>query len=778
MRGNSRMLKFFLLLFIAPLTVYGTPVEISSISDLQKIGNDPSFPLDGHYVLNQDIDAAETATWNGGKGFLPIGKNTEVPWDYPGFSGLFDGQGHTISGLAVTQAEDNGIEASYLVGLFGVVTGEIRNLGLSDFMVTGANNVGGLAGENKGTVANCHASGTARGVGVTGLLIGANFGIVTDCHAAGVSTVRDGSLGGLIGVNGNTGEVTRCYAEGTVGREGACTNIGGLIGDNDGTVVGCYSTCSVLGHGFLGGLIGDNNSLVHVKDCYATGSLFGNAFVGGLIGSHNEGTVTNCHASGAVNAMLCAGGLVAVNFGEISDCYATGDVKGTFQNSEVGGLIGLNEGPVSGCHAEGDVAGLSQPVAVGGLVGRNTSTLTGCFASGAVSGTAELNAIEASIGGLVGYNEGQVTICHALGTVTTTGMKLEVGGFVGRSRVSTLTNCYASGAVIVTGTAAPAGLTGHVSVGGFAGFNETTLVGCRAAGAVTGTAPEMDLGGFVGQNSGPAATGCYATGESRGTATSGLLRAGGLTGYNQSALTDCFATGAVTASGPRVYVGGLIGANYSGPVTECYAAGAVKGTGATFLAGGLAGDNMSAVITSSYWDKEATLRTSSSGSDAAFGKTTVEMKQPSTYVGWDFASTWGIDPSVNLGYPYLTAFRKTTITPSIAPMFVEEGQFLELSAPSGTDYQWMKDGQPVVTIGKQDRIKGMTTPVLSFDPVLMSDEGVYTCQYTVYGLVQVTAPLLLQVREPDSVPVAGVTGMALLAGLLISGACVSCRKKK
>lgn len=342
-------------LFIISVTVYGAPIEISSISDLQKIGNDPSFPLDGYYVLTQDIDAAETATWNGGRGFLPIGKNTEVPWDYPGFSGIFDGQGHTISGLAATQAEDNGIEASFLVGLFGVVTGEIRNLGLSDFMVTGANNVGGLVGENRGTVANCRGSGTVRGVGVTGGLIGSNFGTVTDCHATGVSTVRDGGLGGLIGVNGTTGEVTRCYAEGTVGREGVCTNIGGLIGDNDGTVVGCNATCEVLGHGFLGGLIGDNNSLVHVKDCHATGSVIGNAFVGGLIGAHNEGTVTNCYATGTVTAMLCAGGLVAVNFGEVNDCYATGDITGTFQNSEVGGLIGLNEGPVSRCHAEGDV---------------------------------------------------------------------------------------------------------------------------------------------------------------------------------------------------------------------------------------------------------------------------------------------------------------------------------------------------------------------------------------------------------------------------------------
>src|SRR5204862_220704 len=39
------------------------PIGIASIVDLQKIGNDPAYPLTGQYVLTQDIDATETATW-------------------------------------------------------------------------------------------------------------------------------------------------------------------------------------------------------------------------------------------------------------------------------------------------------------------------------------------------------------------------------------------------------------------------------------------------------------------------------------------------------------------------------------------------------------------------------------------------------------------------------------------------------------------------------------------------------------------------------------------
>ena len=187
---------------------------------------------------------------------------------------------------------------------------------------------------------------------------------------------------------------------------------------------------------------------------------------------------------------------------------------------------------------------------------------------------------------------------------------------------------------------------------------------------------------------------------------------------------------------------------------------------------------MNAVVSASYWDRQATLQTISSGSESSFGKTTEEMKQQVTYAGWDFTATWGLDASVNLGYPHLRAFQETAITPSIAPMFVEEGQYLELTAPAGAEYQWMKDGQPIVSTGKEDRIKGMTGQMLSFDPVLMVDSGVYTCRYTVYGMVLITPPLVLQVNPMDSVPVAGMAGMALLAGLLTLSASRYCRRKK
>jgi len=45
-------------------------IPISTIEDLQKIGNDPEYPMDGYYYLTNDIDASDTIRWNNGKGVI------------------------------------------------------------------------------------------------------------------------------------------------------------------------------------------------------------------------------------------------------------------------------------------------------------------------------------------------------------------------------------------------------------------------------------------------------------------------------------------------------------------------------------------------------------------------------------------------------------------------------------------------------------------------------------------------------------------------------------
>ncbi len=152
-----------LLLFISE-SAHSAVIQISNITDLQKIGKDPSYPLNGEYELTQDIDASDTINWNGGKGFDPVGDESNP------FRGIFDGNGHVIRNLYINRVGED------YVGLFGYVGGEVRNLGLENVQVLGSNRVGGLVGYNYyGTVSQCYSAGSVLGSGsYVGGLVGYN----------------------------------------------------------------------------------------------------------------------------------------------------------------------------------------------------------------------------------------------------------------------------------------------------------------------------------------------------------------------------------------------------------------------------------------------------------------------------------------------------------------------------------------------------------------------------------------------------------------------------
>jgi hypothetical protein len=251
------------------------------------------------------------------------------------FTGSFDGDGHSISGLVIDSTED-------YQGLFGL-SGEgavVENLVLIDLSVKGNCNVGGLVGwNNGGTVQNSHVAGNVEGDGYVGGLVGFNNGTVKNSRAAG-------------SVSGNE-------------------RIGGLAGYHHGsTLENSYATGSVNGVESVGGLLGENIGLVHGS--HATGSVSGNNSVGGLVGN-NWGTVQNSHATGSANGVESVGGLVGVNqinsfchiIAVVENSYATGSVSGS---ANVGGLVGYNWGTVQNSHATGSTNGVES---VGGLVGVN-----------------------------------------------------------------------------------------------------------------------------------------------------------------------------------------------------------------------------------------------------------------------------------------------------------------------------------------------------------------------------------------------------------------------
>ena len=316
------------------------------------------------YELTGDLDFDDPASYvtgsidkgwsqnEEGMGWPPIGSYNE------GFNATFDGNGHTIFNLFIDRQDEDS------VGLFAVLTGpgEVGQVGLVDANVTGNSGVGGLVGNNRGSIKDSHAMGKVSGWLSIGMLVGSNFSNITDSYAAG-NVSGDWSVGGLAG--GNWGTISRSHAAcEVIGR----TQVGGLAGGNQGLIDKSHATGDVSGAQTVGGLVGDNNNGGMIAASYATGNVSGSSFR--------------------------AGGLVGENHDTIVASYATGDVSG---NSTVGGLVGLNSwSKLISSYSTGAVSG---HMYVGGLVGRNSvmSSIISSYARGPVSG-------DEIVGGLIGEN--------------------------------------------------------------------------------------------------------------------------------------------------------------------------------------------------------------------------------------------------------------------------------------------------------------------------------------------------------------------------------------
>lgn len=213
-----------------------TPIVINNINDLQAVQNN----LSANYVLGANIDAA-------GFSFTPIGSVANP------FTGIFDGQGHTISNLTINNVSNTDS------GLFGDIgaTGAVSNVGLINESVTSSySNVGGIVGENFGTVSQSYVTGNVSGATYVGALVGFNgaSGSITQSFATG--TANGQIAGGLVGLNG--GAISDSYATGAVNYFRVSVEAGGLVGLNSGSITQSYATGPVGNSGgfVLGGLVG------------------------------------------------------------------------------------------------------------------------------------------------------------------------------------------------------------------------------------------------------------------------------------------------------------------------------------------------------------------------------------------------------------------------------------------------------------------------------------------------------------------------------------------
>ena len=640
---------------------------------------------DASAILTANIDLSSVGNW------IPIGNE-----DHP-YSGTFDGDGHTISGLYIKSSADD-------QGLFGYVgqNGTVKDLTVSG-SVSGNDYVGGVVGyNNRGTVTGCtfSVSGSVSGGEDVGGVVGYNNGgTVTGCTFSVSGSVSGGEdVGGVVGYN-NGGTVTGCTFSGS-GSVSGDLYVGGVVGLNSSNVENCYNIGKVTGSADssnVGGVVGYNYIGGSVKNSYNTGAVSGGEDVGGVVG-YNIDSVTNCYNTGTVTGSgSYVGGVVGDNYcGSVTNCYNTGKVTGSADNSNVGGVVGHNAGTplgastVTNCYNIGSVTGSGS--FVGGVVGANDSntTVTGCYflqqdgLSGGAKGATAVNDLPElckKFENVTGWETNTI-----LNRPVLTSNHEDDGTQAHPYRISTATQLETFRDLVNRGGAgasAHAKLMNDIDLSSVCGESNSWIPIGSISKPYSGTfdGNGKTISGLYINNSTADYQGlfCYvgSSGKVQNLSVSGSVSGdryvGGVVGLNRGTVENCYNTGSV--SGPdsvngetTVNVGGVVGEN-SGSVKNCYNIGDVSdGT----YTGGVVGYNSGGSVTNCYF-LQGTAE-SDIGENEGSGDATATEKDDTAFhsgeVAWRLqdgqadgsSQVWGqnIKDGENDNYPQLRAFDADT----------------------------------------------------------------------------------------------------------------------
>ncbi|HEY6951119.1 MAG TPA: GLUG motif-containing protein, partial [Bacteroidota bacterium] len=574
----------------------GDPYQIATLDNLYWVTQN-STSWNKHFLQTADIDASSDTSWDSNQGFSPIGTAGV------NFTGVYDGGGHTISGLFISRSSANNL------GMFGIAyyPDTVKNLGLTNVNITGGTNTGGLVASNSNgcTILNCYTTGS-------------------------VNATYSNYIGGLVGYN-NGSVVSNCFSTVNVSVNSASSNIGGLVGYSRGqsTINNCYATGSVNGGAsYAGGLVGYNitngaSPVALISNSYSLGKVTGSSPTGALVGQ-NDAAVDSCFwnkdSSGTtgIGAGTTTGatGKTTVQMKDPATFTAAGwDTASWYMGDGINnGYAYLQWQYPGGIHLVTAVA----PSTSGGSyliasldnlywVSQNSSSWGSSFLQ-----TADIDASQTS-----GWASGS-----GFTPIGKSGSYFS-GTYNGNGH--TISNLWIS-----RGSTSAVGLFGFPKSGATIENLGVVNANIRGSGYV---------GALVGDNDGTVSN-CYSTGSVSGSNLVGGLIGGIVSG----SASNSYSTASVSGGSS---VGGLVGYLLSASVSDCYSTGSVSGGSST---GGLIGSN-SGSVSNSFWDTQTSGQSGGSGT----GETTATMKTQSTFTGagWDFANTWAIDPGVNNGYPAL-----------------------------------------------------------------------------------------------------------------------------
>ena len=569
--------------------------------------NNGTYDMEGKIIrLGNNIMLNDTTDWQNWMTDAPantwtsIGKTPMGVTPNP-FSGTFDGAGFEISGFYQFNTMYD--------GLFNMINsnGTVKNLGVISFYITDRSS-GSLVGVNRGR----------------GGLASINRGIIDNCYAIGNIDFmsKNNIIGGLVG--SNRGTVINCYAKVDISSfvSSSENNIGGLVGNNEGRTP------------YIGAII----------NSYATGNVLGlgNGNIGGLVGYNDYGTIANSFAIGSVVAGKNdnIGGLVGYQSNydsKITYCYYDKETSGQSDND------GKRGTPKTTAEMQNEQFVVQLNLLAVRFSGNGWSYSNGEYPKlSNMSATFDTSSYFANGNG----TEENPYIIKTPKQLENFSWLVGVGGNFDGKYIKLGNNIMLNDTNNWNNWSTTAPSNSWTPIGnyndGFSGIFDGAgyVVNGVYINDTSFTSQHQGLFGVVGNNGTIRNLGVVAS------YVKGYAFVGGLAGLNTAGdIINCYVIGNVSAA--VSFVGGLAGLDSAGSIINCYAAGMVSGSENV---GGLVGVTYSGSIINSYYDRQANGR---NDTDKGTPKITTEMRQKSTYTGWDFENIWAIDGEKNYGYPYL-----------------------------------------------------------------------------------------------------------------------------
>ena len=300
---------------------------------------------DSPYLINDkdDFKMIDENPYDNYKLVNNICLDNEEGYSLEVFEGVLDGNGFKIKGCVNNQRQKR------WAGLIIRNYGTIKNLIMENMKMRAENRIGGITAINScgGHIENCIVrSSRFEGTDEIGGIAGENRGNIRDCSVEISVSKSVRNIGGIAGYS--SGIIKNCTSKSYIDSEEI---IGGIVGRNTGKVVECFSESWLESDKLSGGIVGINNGII--SKCKCDSIIYGIESTGGIVGE-NLGRIRECF-SGKIpiskNKGLVIGGITGINNGVLELCYCMDKISQKDEKEHsVASIACKNEGKIRSCY--------------------------------------------------------------------------------------------------------------------------------------------------------------------------------------------------------------------------------------------------------------------------------------------------------------------------------------------------------------------------------------------------------------------------------------------